>query len=274
MLRFAANLSMLYPELAFLDRIDAAALDGFEGVECLFPYAHGARDIRSRLDVNGVRQVLFNCPPGNWDAGERGIACIPGREAEHRTGVLQALEYASLLGCRQLHVMAGIVPSTTSRSQAHETYLENLAWAASQAAAEGCNVLVEPLNGRDMPGYLLSKQEQAHDIVTLLNVPNVKVQMDLYHCQIVEGDVATRLRKWLPSGHVGHIQVAGVPERHEPDIGELNHSYLFSVIREEMTAGRWDGWIGCEYRPSRGNEPGGTSKGLSWLRQTSPFWRH
>ena len=264
--RFAANLSMLYNELAFLDRFAAAAADGFQAVEFLFPYAFEAQALARRLADHGLQQVLFNAPPGDFDAGERGLACLPGREAEFRSGFEQALAYAHALGCPRLHVMAGLAPPGVDRARLQATYQANLAWAAGQAAVAGCQVLIEPINSRDIPGFFLNRQDEAHRIVQAIAAPNLQVQMDLYHCQIVEGDVAMKLRHYLPSGRVGHLQIAGVPERHEPDIGELNYPYLFQVIDEVSAACGWDGWIGCEYRPARGAVAGGTRAGLGWLR--------
>ncbi len=274
--RFAANLTLLYPELDFLDRFEAAARDGFEAVECQFPYDWRAADIAARLRAHGLRQVLFNAPPGGADleaarqataSGLRGIACIPGREAEFRSGFALVLPYAQALDCPRLHVMAGVVPQGPDRAQAQATYVQNLRWAARQAAPHGLTLLIEPINTRNMPGYFLNRQDHAHELLEQIGEPNVQVQMDLYHCQIVEGDVATRIRQYLPTGRVGHLQIAGVPERHEPDIGELNHPYLFDVIDEVSAACGWQGWVGCEYLPARGSQPGGTSAGLAW-------WRH
>jgi hydroxypyruvate isomerase len=264
--RFAANLSMLYQEHAFLDRFAAAARDGFEGVEYLFPYEHAPQDIAALLQAHGLQQVLFNAPPGDWAAGERGLACLPGREAEFRQGIGEALRYAQALGCPRVHVMAGLVPAGSSREALRATYVANLRWAATQAAPAGVDLLLEPINTRDIPGFFLNRQDDAHALVAEIGAPNVKVQMDLYHCQIVEGDVAMKVRQYLPTGRVGHFQIAGVPERHEPDVGELHHPYLFRVIDEVAAACGWDGWVGCEYRPARGAVPGGTSAGLGWLR--------
>lgn len=263
--QFAANLSMLYNEHAFLDRFAAAAHDGFKAVEYLFPYDFPAAVLRQRLQENGLSQVLFNAPPGNWDAGERGIACLPGREPEFRQGFQQALEYADALDCPRIHVMAGVMPAGTERPALEATYLANLAWAAAQAQAAGRQVLIEPINTRDMPAYLLNRQDQAHQILEQIGAPNLQVQMDLYHCQIMEGDLAAKLRHYLPTGRVGHLQIAGVPMRHEPDLGEVNYAYLFEVIDEVAQSCCWHGWIGCEYRPSRGAVPGGTHDGLGWL---------
>jgi hydroxypyruvate isomerase len=252
--RFAANLSWLFTEVPFLDRFAAAARAGFEAVEFLFPYDHAADQIAGALRAHGLANVLFNLPPGDWPAGERGIAAIPGREAEFRDSVELALAYARALGTPRLHVMSGVVPPGADRSAYRATYVANLRAAALRAARDDRIVLIEPLNPRDAPGYLVSTQAQAHAIRAEVGAANVKVQMDFYHCQIVEGDLATRLRKYLP--HVGHIQIAGVPDRGEPDAGEVNYPYLFRLLDELGYAG----WIGCEYRPARG-----TAAGLAWF---------
>ncbi|HQX58295.1 MAG: hydroxypyruvate isomerase family protein [Rhodoferax sp.] len=264
--RFAANLSMLYNEHDFLDRFEAAARDGFEAVEFLFPYAFKPAELAQRLADHGLQQVLFNAPPGDWDTAERGIACLPGREAEFRSGIQSAMEYAQVLNCPRVHVMAGLAPAGVARATLQGTYEANLAWAAAQALEAGLDILVEPINTRDIPGFFLNRQDEAHRIVGAVGASNLKVQMDLYHCQIVEGDVATKIRQYLPTGKVGHFQIAGVPMRHEPDLGELNHPYLFDVIDEVSAACGWQGWIGCEYRPARGTVAGSTSTGLDWLR--------
>ena len=265
--RFAANLSMLYNEHAFLDRFAAAAADGFQGVEYLFPYAFSAADIAQRLQDNGLQQVLFNAPPGDWDAGERGVACLPGREAEFRAGFSKALEYAHALHCPRIHVMAGLAPAGVARAALQGTYEANLAWAAEQAYSDGRDVLIEPINPRDIPGFFLNRQDEAHATVLAIGAPNIKVQFDLYHCQVVEGDVATKIRSYLPTGRVGHFQIAGVPERHEPNVGELNYDYLFAVIDDASKSCGWDGWVGCEYRPKLGATAGGTSQGLHWMKR-------
>jgi hydroxypyruvate isomerase len=274
--RFAANLSLMYPERPFLDRFEAAARDGFEAVEYLFPYAWPADELAARLKAHGLRQVLFNAPPGGvdtagfdaaWAASWRGTASVPGREAEVRAGVQHALRYAAVLDCPRIHCMAGLPGDGTPREAARAVYEANLRWAAAEAAREGRDILIEPINPRDMPGFFLQRQHDAHAIVQAVGAPNLKVQMDLYHCQIVEGDVAMKLRHYLPTGRVGHIQIAGVPERHEPDVGELNYDYLFEVIDAVSERCGWQGWLGCEYRPRLGGEPGGTSRGLAWLRR-------
>ena len=259
--KFAANLSMLYPELEFLDRFAAAARDGFKAVEFLFPYAFEPREIAARLRDNGLQQVLFNAPPGDWDAGERGLACLPKRGQEFRAGISKALDYAEILHCPRVHVMAGIVPAGTARETLYPVYIEQLRWAAVEAARRGIDVLIEPINTRDIPGFFLNRQDQAHKVLDDVGISSLKVQMDLYHCQIVEGDLATKLRRYVPTGNVGHIQIACVPGRHEPDVGEVNYPYLFALL-DELAYG---GWVGCEYRPRYGVQAGGTSAGLAWL---------
>lgn len=268
--RFAANLTMLYPEYDFLDRFAAAADDGFAAVEYLFPYAHPETDIAAALRLNKLQQVLFNAPPGDWDRGERGIACLPGREAEFRDGMHQALAYAAALGCPRIHVMAGLLPAGLSPDDARATYVSNLRWAARLAQSRGLDLLIEPINHRDMPGYFLNRQAQAHALLAEIGRACVKVQFDLYHCQVSEGDLASKIRQYLPTGRVGHFQMAGVPQRHEPDVGELNYPYLFGVIDEVARQCGWNGWVGCEYRPARGMRAGGTSDGLGWLTPYLP----
>jgi hydroxypyruvate isomerase len=254
--RFAANLSMMYTEVPFLDRFAAAAADGFDAVEYLFPYEFAADEIVKRLHDNGLTQALFNLPPGDWAAGDRGMACIPGREAEFATSVEQALAYAQATGCQRLHAMAGLKPAGVSEAQQRATYLSNLKRAAERLAPHGITLLIEPINTRDMPGFYLNWQQQAHDVLAEVGAPNLKVQMDLYHCQIMEGDLSKRLEKHFAG--VGHIQIAGVPDRHEPDGGEVNFPHLFN----QLDALGYTGFVGCEYRPRAG-----TSEGLGWLRR-------
>ena len=197
MLRFAANLTMMYGEYAFADQFSAAARDGFKAIECLFPYEHPARELAALLEENGLIQILVNAPPGDWSAGERGLACLPGRESTFRDSLLTALDYAQTIHCPQVHVMAGVQPPGAERSALQSTFVANLAWAAEAAAKAGITLLIEPLNTRDMPGYFLNYQEAAHAVVEQIGSHALKVQMDLYHCQIVEGDVATKLRTYL-----------------------------------------------------------------------------
>ena len=270
-LRFAANLSWLYTDLPFQARFDAAARDGFTGVECLFPHEHPTAELRARLADTGQELVLFNAEPGDWAAGERGLAGVPGREADFRSHLLAALDRAEALGCPRIHVMAGLCAPTapTSQDDAHatawRTFEANLRWAAEQAAAAGRHLTIEPINRRDMPGYLLTHQAQAHDLIQRIGSPHLQVQMDLYHCQVVEGDVSMNLRRWLPSGRVGHLQIAAVPDRGEPDDGELSFPWVFAELRRLG----WSGWIGCEYRPRRAPDPHApgqaTTAGLAWM---------
>jgi hydroxypyruvate isomerase len=253
--RLAANLTMMYTEHPFLDRYAAAARDGFSGVEFLFPYEFAAAELKSRLEEHGLTQALFNAPPGDWAAGERGIASLPGREGEFERGFDQALEYAAALGNRSLHVMAGLIRPEQDRAAHREAYLKNLAAAARAAASAGITVVIEPINTRDIPGFFLNRQDEAQAVCAEVGAANLKVQFDIYHCQIVEGDIAMKLQRDMAG--IGHIQIAGVPDRHEPDLGELNYPYLF----ERIDALGYAGWIGCEYRPKAG-----TSAGLGWAR--------
>lgn len=251
--RLAANLTMMYAEYPFLDRFRAAASDGFTGVEFLFPYDFTAVDLKARLQDNGLTQALFNAPPGDWVAGERGIASLPGRESEFQRGMDQALEYAAQLGNRSVHVMAGLIRADESRSAHRDVYLKNLAFAAQAAESAGITVVIEPINTRDIPGFFLNRQDDAQAVCVEVGATNLKVQFDCYHCQIVEGDIAVKLQRDMAG--IGHIQIAGVPDRHEPDLGELNYPYLF----DRIDALGYTGWIGCEYRPKAG-----TSAGLGW----------
>ncbi|AOJ71296.1 MULTISPECIES: 2-oxo-tetronate isomerase [Burkholderia] len=252
--RFAANLTMMYNEHAFLERFAAAARDDFKAVEYLFPYDFPAAELKSRLDANGLVQALFNAPPGDWAAGERGIASLPGREDEFKRAIDTALGYARVIGNDKIHVMAGLIAPEQDRAKHRDTYLRNLAHAAEAARAQNATIVIEPINPRDMPGFFLNRQDDAQAICREVGAPNLKVQFDCYHCQIVEGDLATKLTRDIAG--IGHIQIAGVPERHEPDVGEIHYPYLFELI----DALGYDGWIGCEYRPRAG-----TSEGLGWL---------
>lgn len=262
--QFAANLSLMYTELPFLDRFAAAARDRFTAVEFLFPYAFEPAEVAARLADNGLQLVLFNAPPGGtdrsrmaaaWGQNARGTAALPGHEAEFRAGVQEALRYAEVLGCPRIHVLSGIVPPGVERESLKDLCVGNLRWAAAEAGHAGCDILIEPINLRDMPRYFLNRQDHAHELLDAAQAPNLKVLMDLYHCQIVEGDVAAKLQRYLPTGRVAHVQIAGVPGRHEPDRGELHYPFLF----EMLDALGYSGWVGCEYRPAAD-----TSAGLAW----------
>lgn len=253
--RFAANLSMMFTEVEFLDRFERAAAAGFEGVEFLFPYEHRPEVLAARLSASGLQQALFNLPPGDWDAGERGMAACPGREAPFRDGIAMALEYAEALNCPSLHVMAGIPGESVEPERAWATYIENLQLAAAAAASAGRQVVVEPINNRDIPGFFINYQAQGRRAIQAVGLPNIGLQLDLYHCQIMEGDLAVHIDDYADITR--HMQIAGVPERHEPDVGELNYAYLF----ERIDASGYTGWIGCEYRPR-----GITEDGLGWFQ--------
>jgi hydroxypyruvate isomerase len=253
--KFAANLSMMFNEVPFLDRFAAAADAGFEAVEFLFPYDFPPETVAAKLRDNHLENVLFNMPPGDWAKGDRGIGCVTGREDEFRAGVDKALTYAKALGTPRIHAMAGIAPAGVDRQTLRATYAENLRWAAEKVAANGLMLLIEAINTRDIPGFFLNTQAESYALCQEIGSPNLKMQMDLYHMQIVEGDLATRLRQYI--AHCGHIQIAGVPARNEPDTGEVNYPYLFRLLDELGYAG----WIGCEYRPA-----GKTLDGLGWLR--------
>lgn len=253
--KFAANLTMMFNEVPFPERFDAAARAGFEAVEFLFPYDHAPQELAQWLKRSKLVNALFNMPPGNWAAGERGIASLPGREQEFRAGVARALDYAQAMGTRRLHAMAGLFPVGASRQQHRETYIDNLRFAAREAGKHGITLLIEPINPRDMPGYFLNTQAEAHAICEAVGESNLKVQMDFYHAQIVEGDLAMTLRKHGKG--IGHVQIAGVPDRNEPDDGEVNYGYLFRLLDELG----YDGWVGCEYRPR-----GRTEDGLGWMK--------
>ncbi|WP_416137846.1 hydroxypyruvate isomerase [Halomonas sp. HK25] len=252
--KFAANLSMLFTEEDFLDRFEAAARAGFKGVEYLFPYDFTADEIKQRLDANGLTQVLFNLPAGDWGAGERGIACHPDRVEEFRAGVDQAIEYATALGCRQVNCLAGIQPQGVSDDEARQTLVENLRHAAGKLEAAGIRLIAEPINTRDIPGFFLNRTEQALAIFDEVGSDNLMLQYDIYHMQIMEGDLAPTIEKHLV--RIAHVQLADNPGRHEPGTGEINYPFLFAHLDRLG----YQGWIGCEYKPA-----GRTEEGLGWL---------
>ncbi len=255
--RFAANLSFLFNEVPFLDRFAEAAHAGFRAVEFAFGYDYQASEIASRAQAHGLEVVLINAPPGDFAAGDRGLASLPGREHEFQASVATALRYAQTLKCPRVHVMAGVLPAEADdaeRARRWRLFQRNLEFACTEAAEKGIKVLIEPINRRDFPGYLMTTQAEAHALREALGQPNLLVQMDFYHAQIVEGDLATKFRQWQK--HIGHVQIAGVPGRHEPDNGEINYDYLFRMLDEL----RYDGWVGCEYKPAAG-----TTAGFNWL---------
>ncbi|MEO1328887.1 MAG: 2-oxo-tetronate isomerase [Pseudomonadota bacterium] len=255
--RFAANITLLFPELPFMARFEAAAAAGFQAVEYLFPYAYDPHEIRRELDRLGLIQALFNAPPGDWDHGERGLAAIPGREAEFQASFETALNFAEIIRPERLHVMAGMA----SGPAADAAYAANLTHAAGRAAERTpwLPLVIEPINGRDMPGYHLQTTAHAEQVLDYVGAPNLSLQLDLYHCQIMEGDLTKRIERLAP--RIGHVQIASVPERNEPDSGELYFAHLF----ETLDRVGYSGWIGAEYRPR-----GRTTDGLGWF---SPYAR-
>ena len=260
--KFAANLTMLFNEVGFLDRFAAARRAGFSGVEYLFPYDYEAAPLRKLLDEHGLTQVLHNLPAGNWGAGERGIACNPERLREFDEGVGRAIAYATALGCRQLTCLAGIAPASLEPARAHATFVENLRRAAPRLEDAGIRLLIEPINTRDIPGFFLRHTAQALDIITEVGSPNLFLQYDVYHMQIMEGDLATTIQRNL--NRIAHIQIADNPGRHEPGTGEINYEFLFEFLDRV----EYQGWVGCEYKPAAATE-----SGLGWLTRFVTYAR-
>ncbi len=254
--RFAANLSMLFTEHPFLDRFAPAAKAGFKAVEFLFPYDHTAAEIRQRLDDHGLSLVLHNLPAGDWNAGERGIACHPTRVDEFRAGVARGIEYAQALGVGQLNCLAGKAPAGVAESVLRETFVGNLAFAAAQLKSAGLRLLIEPINTFDIPGFYLNRTAQAVEILAQVGADNAFVQYDIYHAQRMEGELAATMEKYLPQ--IGHIQLADNPGRNEPGSGEINYRFLF----EHLDRIGYAGWIGCEYKPATTTEAG-----LGWRQR-------
>ena len=254
--KFAANLTMMFNEVPFLDRFEHAARAGFEAVEFLFPYAFAAVDIKARLDGNRLKLVLHNLPAGNWDAGERGIACLPGRENEFRAGVGKAIEYARALQAPQVNCLAGKAPVGVDAAVLEKTFVANLKFAAAELGKAGLKLLIEPINTFDIPGFYLSGTAQALAILDAVGADNAFVQYDIYHAQRMEGELAATMEKHL--ARIGHIQLADNPGRNEPGTGEINYPFLFAHL-DRIGYG---GWIGCEYKPKKD-----TASGLDWLAQ-------
>ncbi|HUG23987.1 hydroxypyruvate isomerase [Piscinibacter sp.] len=254
--RFAANLTMLFNEVPFLDRFERAAKAGFKAVEFLFPYAHPAAEIKARLDANGLTLVLHNLPAGDWDAGERGIACLPDRRAEFREGVARAIDYAGALGVKQINCLAGKTPANVSTAQAGDTFVANLRYAAGELAKAGVKLLIEPINTFDIPGFHLCRTEQAIAVMDAVGSDNLFLQYDLYHAQRMEGELAATLERHLP--RIAHVQLADNPGRHEPGTGEINYAFLFAHLDRIG----YRGWVGCEYKPA-----GTTEAGLGWRQR-------
>jgi len=254
--RFAANLTMLFTELPFLDRFERAASAGFGAVEFLFPYAYPARDIRRRLDEHGLALVLHNLPAGDWDAGERGIACLPERVDEFRSGVAQAITYAKALGVTQLNCLAGKAPAGVDPAVLNRTLVENLRFAAAALRLADLKLLLEPINSFDIPGFFVHRTTQALAIIDQVEADNLYLQYDLYHAQRMEGELAATLEKHM--ARIAHVQLADNPGRHEPGTGEINYPFLFAHLDRIG----YRGWVGCEYKPAAGTEAG-----LRWRQQ-------
>lgn len=251
--RFAANLTMLFGEKPFLDRFAAAKAAGFAGVEYLFPYEFEKADLRERLDEHGLTQVLHNLPAGNWAAGERGIAILPDRVDEFRDGVARGIDYAKALDCRQLNCLVGIAPSDADPYELNDVLIDNLRFAADALARHKIRLLVEPINTIDIPGFFLSKTEQAAQLIADVRSSNLFIQYDIYHMQVMEGDIARSLQKHF--GRIAHVQLADNPGRNEPGTGEINYPFLF----RHLDALGYRGWVGCEYKPRTT-----TVDGLGW----------
>ena len=254
--RFAANLTMLFTEHAFLDRFEAAAKAGFTAVEFLFPYGFKAADIKQRLDANGLTLVLHNLPAGDWDAGERGIACLPDRVDEFRAGVAKAIEYAKALGVPQLNCLAGKAPAGVDAVTLRRTFAANLRFAAAELDKAGLKLLIEPINNYDIPGFWLNNTALAISVLDEVGAANAFVQYDIYHAQRYEGELAATMTKYL--ARIGHIQLADNPGRNEPGTGEINYAFLF----KHLDRIGYSGWIGCEYKPAATTEAG-----LGWRQQ-------
>ena len=253
MTKLAANLTMLYNEVDFLDRFEAAAKSGFTGVEYLFPYAYPKEQLVERLVQHKLVQVLHNLPAGDWAGGERGIACLPDRVGEFQDGVGKAIEYAEALGCRQVNCLAGIAPANADREKIHALFVSNLRFAADELGAAGIKLLIEPINTYDIPGFFLSHTRQALEVIRDTGSSNLFVQYDIYHMQRMEGELANTIKAHL--ARIAHVQLADNPGRSEPGTGEINYRFLFGFL----DAIGYDGWIGCEYKPRAG-----TVEGLVW----------
>ena len=254
MLKFAANLSVLFTEHRFLDRFSAAAAAGFASVECQFPYEHSPQELCDRLDSNGLELILLNLPAGNLFAGERGLAIFPDRQVECREQIDYGLDYATRLGCSQVHLLSGLLPKDMERQVALSTYVDNIRYAVQKANPGGPRILVEPFNSVDVPGYLIRTAQDARNVIELAGCDGVGLQFDFYHAQMEQGNLASTFRQHFEL--VSHIQISGVPGRHEPDDSEINYRYLFGLI--EMLD--YKGYVSCEYNPR-----GDTTEGLSWL---------
>ena len=259
MLSFSANLSLLFTEVDFLERFARASKAGFRAVECQFPYAYSIDALAEQLKRDGLVQVLHNFPPGDWSQGDRGIACLPDRVGEFQDGVGLAIEYATALECRRLNCLAGIAPATADRDALHETFVENLRFAARELNGRGITLVIEPLNTRDTPGFFLQTSTQAVEIIEEVGADNLRLQFDVYHAHIMEGDAVAALQR--SQKHIAHVQIADDPGRHEPGTGSID----FASVFQKLERANYEGWIGCEYVPADTTE-----ESLRWL---SAYWR-
>ncbi len=255
MLKFSANLSFLYQDLPFLERFKAAAADGFPAVEYLGPYADPKEKVAETLAVNGLQQALFNTPPGDWAAGERGIGSLPDRIDEFRAGVAIAIDYAKALGCPKVNVLAGL----NKHGASEEIFVDNLKYVAPRFADAGIKLLIEPINTRDIPGFFLTTSAQAERVLDRVGHDNLYIQYDIYHMQVMQGDLVPTYERL--KDRIAHIQIADNPGRSEPGTGEINYTYVFAALDRLG----YDGYVGCEYKPKAG--PAGTSAGLGWMRE-------
>lgn len=254
MLNFAANLSWLFTERPFISRFAAAKECGFRGIEALFPYDFPCQMLQQQLIQHELSWVLINAPAGAWDQGERGLAAQPGRESDHQASLKKAREYALTLGCKQIHVMAGNIHPELSYQQQQDLFIERMRWACDFFADTDIQLLIEPLNQQDMPGYFLAGFGQAAEVINAVSAPNIKLQFDFYHCQKISGNIVRTMEAYWEL--IGHIQIASVPERNEPDRGELDYIWLFNYLEKS----HYQGWVGCEYSPEKNSE-----LGLIWM---------
>ena len=260
MVKFSANISLLFNEFDFLDRFDEAKKIGFKAIEFQFPYSYDANQIKRKLDKHNLSISIFNSSPGNLDGGDRGLACIFERKEEFNKSILEALDYAQIINGKKIHVMSGILKDPKDHDLSVNTYIDNLKWACDKAEEFGIQILIEPINQRNIPNYFLSSADMAVQIIEEINKPNLKLLFDVFHHQIINGDVSKSIEKFIY--FIGHIQIAGIPDRHEPDISEIDYNYILNIIEKNG----YNGWIGCEYNPKNG-----TISGMKWINNFQKY---
>ena len=260
MVKFSANISLLFNEFEFLDRFDEAHKIGFKAVEFQFPYSYDAKQIKEKLDEYSLSISIFNSSPGNFDEGDRGLACILERKEEFKKSILEALDYAQIIKGNKIHVMSGILKDPKDHDTSIKTYINNLKWACDKAEKFGIEILIEPINQRNISGYFLSSADQAVKIIKEINKSNLKLLFDVFHHQIINGDVSKSIEKFI--NFIGHIQIAGIPDRHEPDISEIDYSYILKIIEKNA----YNGWVGCEYNPKDD-----TISGMKWINNFKQY---